>query len=590
VRKLSFFYKLLFSFIAIGIIPLLLVGLIAYGLLTNTIMDTVSRQAYNSVVKISENIDILTSEYGEIIVSLLSEDERLREALAGKITEDYPVIRQKIAVLAGKRNTALYILNPKGTVVFATHPLPRFYDPVLYRNQGLFQQADALKNGYIIYPHHYVNSIGDNVVYSIARTIRDERDRPIGYIIVEIFKSHIEDIANNINANLNLDLLVVDSNFFTVANLRSPKLDGKTFHFSQNRKLTAMGTGFFLARVAGKQSLIAFHTSKYTRFVTIGILPVKVLLESSNFIRFITLLACLLSSVVCLILAVLISRNISRPIYDLVESMKQVESGNLHARVNFQRRDELGLLGRSFNAMVGRIQDLVDNVVAKQRQLRNSEIKALQAQINPHFLYNTLDSIKWLAKLNHVPQISVIATQLGKLLRSSINDADLTTVEESIVTIQSYLAIQKIRYRDKFATVVEIEPNILHCRIPKLILQPIVENAIVHGFEGKKSQGCLSIRGWSEQSDLIFEVADNGVGMKPEWVAAINAGQNIQSASADAHSIGIQNVNRRIQLYYGPEYRLTVQSLLDRGTKVTLRMPIQPETEISKQFAPEDAK
>ena len=583
VRKLSFFYKLFLSFIAISVIPLLVIGFIAYGLLTNTILDTFSKQAYNSVVKISENIDRLTSEYAEIIFSLLSDDERIREALTGGAIQDYPAIRQKIAVMAGKRNTALYIVNPQGTVVFATHPLPRFYNPALFRNKGLFKPADALKNGAIIYPHNYINGTGDNVVYSIARAIRDRQDRPIGYIIVEIFKSHIEEIENNINANLNLDLMVVNSNFYTIANLRHPKFDGRTFHFGRGRKMIAQGTGFFVAQVDGKQSLVAFHTSKYTQFITIGILPIKLILESSNFIKLITLLACLISLMVCLVLALLITRSISRPIYTLVESMKRVESGDLQVRVDFRRRDELGLLGGSFNRMVRRIQDLLDNVVAKQRQLRASELKALQAQINPHFLYNTLDSIKWLAKLNHVPQISVIVTQLGKLLRSSINtDNDLITVEESIVNIQSYLAIQKIRYSDKFETLMEIAPEILQYQIPKLILQPIVENAIIHGLEGKKDKGRLIIRGVLAEDDLIFEVIDNGVGMRPEKEAALNAGEDLRS-SLFVHSIGIQNVNRRIKLYYGPDYQVTIQSVLGEGTKVTLRMSITPEGENHSQ-------
>ena len=226
---------------------------------------------------------------------------------------------------------------------------------------------------------------------------------------------------------------------------------------------------------------------------------------------------------------------------------------------------------------------MLDNVVAKQRQLRASELKALQAQINPHFLYNTLDSIKWLAKLNHVPQISVIVTQLGKLLRSSINtDNDLITVEESIVNIQSYLAIQKIRYSDKFETLMEIAPEILQYQIPKLILQPIVENAIIHGLEGKKDKGRLIIRGVLAEDDLIFEVIDNGVGMRPEKEAALNAGEDLRS-SLFVHSIGIQNVNRRIKLYYGPDYQVTIQSVLGEGTKVTLRMSITPEGENHSQ-------
>lgn len=228
--------------------------------------------------------------------------------------------------------------------------------------------------------------------------------------------------------------------------------------------------------------------------------------------------------------------------------------------------------------MVSRLRELWDNIIEKQRQLRRSELRALQAQINPHFLYNTLDSIKWLAKLNHVPEISTIATQLGKLLRTSISsEEELMTVEESLKNIQSYLEIQKIRYSDKFEVVLDINPDMNPYRIPKLILQPIVENAIQHGLDHKSDKGCLLIKGWMEEGKLFFEVTDNGVGIGEEKLKNIHSGLDLRTSK---ESIGIHNVNRRIQLYYGEQYGLIVKSQLGIGTTVTLWMPATLEKEV----------
>lgn len=579
IFKPNFFTKLLGSFLAISIIPLVFIGGISYGLLTRTLQDTVSRQAEKTVAKINENIDILTSEYGEIIISLLREDEQVRRALMSNTGIDTEAIRKKIMIMAGRRNAAIYIVNQTGTLAIATHPMPERFFPNRAIDKNLFQKSNNLKNGYIIYPLTYTNATGDRVAYCIVRAVRDEKDIPIGYIIVEIFKSHLEEIENNINTNLNLDIIILDPRLYTIANLRKPKFDGSINPLSTLIKNQKLNSGFFIKRVSGKKYLIAFHTSKYTRFVALGILPINLILENSNYLRMITFWTILGCLFICLLLAFVFSRNISHPIQTLVQSMKKVESGDLTVRTEYRRWDELGLLGKSFNNMVIRLQELLDNIVEKQRQLRRSELRALEAQINPHFLYNTLDSIKWLAKLNQVPEISTIATQLGKLLRTSISCEDeLITVEESLKNIKSYLEIQKIRYHDKFEVLIDIDPESYGYRIPKLILQPIVENAIYHGLDNKAGNGNLLIKGQMIAETLVFEISDDGIGIEAEKVKSINSGNDLRSTR---QSIGIQNVNRRIKLYYGEEFGITIQSQLGEGTTVVLRMPAVLENSFS---------
>lgn len=575
--KVNYFAKLFLSFSVISIIPILLMGGIAYGLLTTTLQDTVSRQAATTVAKVSENIDILNSEYGEIVIGLIKEDELVRKALLSNDGFDVGAVRRKIAGYASRRNAAIYIVNTRGTLVISTHPATNLYHPMLTAEPELFRRADALKNGYVIYPHNFVNVTGDSVAYIIARAIRDGRDRPIGYIIVEIFKKHLEEICNNINTNLNLDLMVLDSQFYTLANLRFPRYDGTVYDFPYQAKLRELRSGSFIGGKGGERYLWAVHTSNYSQLMTVGKLPVNLILENSKYIRIFTFWTCLGSLAVCLILAVLLTRSMSRPIHSLVNAMNRVEEGDLSVRVELRRNDELGILGRSFNSMAERLKELLDNVVEKQRQLRRSELRALQAQINPHFLFNTLDSIKWLAKLNQAPEISRIATQLGKLLRSSIScDEDLITVEESLENIQSYLEIQKIRYNDKFEAFIEVPVELYPYRIPKLILQPLVENAILHGLEDKPGPGRIVINGYLDEHLLVFEIVDDGVGMAPEKVADIRAGMDLRTSK---QSIGIHNVHRRIQLYYGEAYGLTVHSTPGSGTTMTLRMPAVLEAE-----------
>lgn len=570
--RLKLFPKILIAFILISIIPLLMIGFISYHVLTDSLKNTISNQAYHSVAKISEQIDVLNSEYGEIIIGLLREDQLIRDALIKGVKEDYAAIYRKISVMAGRKNTAIFIINPTGNIVFSTHPLPDFYDPRFNRNQGIFKEMDAIKNGYIIYPHRYINSSGDNIVYSIARAIRDVTDNILGYIIIDIFKTHLIGICDAFNTNLNLNLAVLNHDFITIADMRNPKADGELYSGPHVERIIAARKGSFITDIQGRQQLVAFHESKYSRMFVVGVMPVAIVLENSNFIKWLTVLTGVVCLIICVILALLLTRNIFLPIKDLVSSMNQVEQGDLSVKVDYNRWDELGILGKSFNKMIEQIKELLAKIVDKQNQLREFEIKALQSQINPHFLYNTLDSIKWLAKMNNVAEIPKIVTELGKLLRSSISyDGEMLTVDESIKNIESYLNIQKIRYSGKFDVSFQIDPEIRGCQIPKLILQPLVENAILHGLENKKGKGKVTIKGYQKNGILIFEIIDDGVGIDAQKVKALNSGYDFQTSAA---SIGIQNVNRRIKLYYGDEYGLHIKSKKGLGTKIILKMPL----------------
>ncbi|HEY8464877.1 MAG TPA: sensor histidine kinase [Bacillota bacterium] len=571
MRKINFFTKLFLAFVTISIIPLLFMGGVTSVWLTKTLQDSFTRQAVQTVAKISENIDILTSEYGEIIIGLIREDELVRKALLTGKTTDSEKIRSKLSVFARRRDAVIYLVNSRGTLKICSHPGLDWYNPEFTKEPEIFQRANALKNGYIIYPLNYISLTGDNVVYLIVRAVRDEADRPIGYVLVEIYKTHLETICNNFNTNLNLDIMIVDPRFYTLANLRYPKYDGTFFNFADRDRVLRTRCGAFISEKTGQRYLWVFHTSNYSQLITLAALPVSLILENSNYIRDFTFWASLGLLLVCLVLALLFTRSISLPIQSLLGAMSRVKAGDLSVRVELRRTDELGVLGCSFNSMVERLQRLIENVVEKQRQLRSCELRALQAQINPHFLYNTLDSIKWLAKLNQVPEISTIATQLGKLLRSSIScEADLITVGETMENIQSYLEIQKIRYSDKFKADLKIASSIYSYKIPKLILQPLVENAIIHGLDGKDGYGQLTINGYLDNQSLVFEVIDDGVGIPPEQLADLQHELALQSSQK---SIGIYNVNRRIKLYYGDQSRLSVESLPGLGTKVTLRLP-----------------
>ena len=216
---------------------------------------------------------------------------------------------------------------------------------------------------------------------------------------------------------------------------------------------------------------------------------------------------------------------------------------------------------------------LMEQNVEEQRQKRKSELRALQAQINPHFLYNTLDSIIWMAEWGKTKEVVLMTSSLAKLLRQSIsNQNELVRVEEEVEYTRSYLTIQKMRYKDKLEYDIQVSPEVLGQKIPKLVLQPLVENAIYHGIKYKEGKGIVQIECWIEQKELILRISDDGIGMTEEQLAKI-----FEKRETDIrkNGVGVLNVHERIQLYYGKDYGLRFSSTLGEGTVVEVRIPCE---------------
>jgi len=250
-------------------------------------------------------------------------------------------------------------------------------------------------------------------------------------------------------------------------------------------------------------------------------------------------------------------------------------------------------LGMSFNIMIGKIKELLDSKIKEQENLKKAELRALQAQINPHFLYNTLDTIIWMAEAKKTRQVVEIVSALSSFFRISLSKgADWITIGEEVERTNNYLTIQKMRYRDIMDYRIEMDPDVAHYTVLKLILQPLVENALYHGIKNKRQGGVIVVSAKRKgASEIQLEVEDNGIGFTPEKLAQLRAELADDSGDIKMESgFGIGNVNRRIWLYYGRPYGLSVESEYNTGTRVTLVIPAVPETganEITPAALPE---
>jgi two-component system, sensor histidine kinase YesM len=280
-----------------------------------------------------------------------------------------------------------------------------------------------------------------------------------------------------------------------------------------------------------------------------------------------------------------ISRSIYIPIKKLHDVTSTITKNDLQVLVTGDNVDEITELGMSFNIMIGKIKDLLDAKVKEQEYLKKAELRALQAQINPHFLYNTLDTIIWMAEAKQTDRVIEIVSALSSFFRISLSKGrDWITIGEEIERTRSYLTIQKIRYRDILDFKIEIDDQILDYTILKLILQPLVENALYHGIKNKRHGGTIFIRAFQKKEDEIsLEVEDNGIGFAPEKLALVQA--ELEDDSGDIRleaGFGIDNVNKRIKLYYGKQYGLSIRSKYRVGTCVTLLIPAKKEEPVDQ--------
>ena len=331
------------------------------------------------------------------------------------------------------------------------------------------------------------------------------------------------------------------------------------------------GSGFDILRVNEEQYFVVFigfpsQTAKY-----LCVVPYKSLFRDIQLFNTVFPLFCAGMFLLFLFVTVRFTRDISRPIVRLAEEMKNIESEDFtQAKLSlngYTRKDEIGVLYSEFTLMLDKIENLINDNYRKQLLIKDAQYKTLQAQINPHFLYNTLESINWIAQLNNQDRIAGMVQALGDLLRVSINAKKIfLTMQEEAELLRQYVLIQKIRYEERLDVTIDLEDSLNGYLIPKLTLQPFVENSIKYGLEACSGVCHINIRSEDRDGRLVIHIGDNGPGMEEDLVRRILAGE----VEARGSGIGIKNIHERLRQFYGEEFSLDIDSKRGRGTTVTI--------------------
>ncbi|TDG00594.1 sensor histidine kinase [Paenibacillus piri] len=338
--------------------------------------------------------------------------------------------------------------------------------------------------------------------------------------------------------------------------------------------------------VGGRSYLAVDYTSAFTEWTTIGMIPENTLLQKVYHIRRLFMMISVAILLAVLLLSMQISNHITKNLRQLRNAMRLVSQGHLLAKPKIYTKDEVGQLNVIFSSMMDNIQSLMRDIELRERQKRRAQLQALQNQVAPHFLCNTLNVIHYLAEIQHAYNIKEVSGALIDLMRETLDSGrEFITIAEELEYAQKYLSIQKYKFLDQLAVTVDVEPGIESCLTPKMILQPIVENSIKHGLGSLPRRGMISIKIYAEGADIKYAVTDNGVGMNEEQMSRImswsQAGpdgvpqrETVHSLSEEPGGIGLRNVHERIVMYYGERYGLAIFSDPGLFTTVEISIPL----------------
>ncbi len=436
---------------------------------------------------------------------------------------------------------------------------------------------EELENFHFSLPH--VQNLFDDSshryywVISLSRIVEltSKGNNQRGVLLVDMNYSTIEQQFKKVNANTSLGYTYLLGKNGEI--IYHPKQELIYSGLLQENNLEAMdySDGSYQETFQGEKRVVIVKTIGYTGWKIVSVIPNTFFQMAVSGIQIFALFIIMLSVCILAFINQFVSRQIAKPIKNLEDSVREIESGNLDIQINEGGSYEIQKLGRTIKSMVSQMRELMDDIVKEQEQKRKMELGALQSQINPHFLYNTLDTIVWMIETERYEEAITIVTQLASLFRISLSKGKtIISVKDEISHAQNYMNIQKIRYKNKFEVKYDIDEEVCKYATVKLIIQPLLENAIYYGMEFMDGEGIITLRAYMEDR-VYIEVADNGLGIPKENVEQLLVENN--QVHKRGSGVGIINVHQRIQLRFGEEYGLEIESEPDEGTCARICLP-----------------
>lgn len=579
--------RLMIYFSILSILPLYIIGSVTYQSAERTIEKNATEYTVSKLQQSISSLDLYI-ENGDSVLQSLFFDRNLRQYIYDSKRSDFD---RTVAI-----SEVFRILN---AYVYPTQYIRQIY--IVDQDDGIFASGTVmLKNlkdeswfneffqgteKMAVIPTHnagrYIVRLDnryDSVITILRKYVNIEKNEQLGVIGIDLGYQYIHNIFDTSELNeFSTTLLVTPRGDIVYA--KNKELVGTQMSLANYSAIFENQSGSYIEIIDKVPYFVVYTTSEKTGWKLIQTLPTKQLFAEAQTIKTKNFFVGLVCVFFALLFSIGISYGISAPLKKLRTEMSKVEKGDLNVHMAINSNDEIGELSKSFNQMVGELNASIEKIYEDENIKKQIELNMLQQQINPHFLFNTLDSINWMARMQNVPNISTTITSLVKLLQASTyTNRDFVTITEEIENVKNYIAIQKFRYGSLFDVDYQIEDDVKDKYTLKLILQPLVENAIYHGLEDKVDGGKITIGGKIDKDSIVLWVEDNGKGIEQALIDQLLTKE--EKTQQSYNSIGISNTAKRLKLYYGNAFGLELNKVVEGGTKATITIPVRTEERI----------
>ena len=573
IKNLSIQSSIFMYFTVTAIIAIALISLIIFQRFTNSLNATI----------IEENSGIV-GQLGESVDSYLRNAMKVSDSIYYNVIKNTDISNDDIKkgmnlIYVNNDNMIddIALISGKGELI-ESMPALRLKDNSNVLEKDFFKKSMA-ESEYINFSMPHIRDLFDrnensySWVISLSRAVEvtDEGKATQALLLINLNYRYFEEIFSNVNLGNGGYVYLTNDRGDIIWHPKQNEIYSGRFN-EDNKYAATLKDGITVENLRGKNITLNVRTIGYTGWKLVGVTPSAALgIDGIKFRFFVLFVADLFLFLLAMINA-FISDKISNPIKRLDGSVREIESGNLDVEILPSGSYEVEHLGKSIKNMLGRIKVLMSDLVAEHNAKRKSEFDTLQSQINPHFLYNTLDIIVWMIENENSDKAVNIVTALAKFFRISLSKGkNIITVKDEVEHVRNYLMIQNMRFKNRFEYSIEVDKKVLSYSSLKLMLQPLVENAIYHGMEFMDGDGEIDVKVFKEDNSLYFTITDNGLGMSEDMVETLLSKDFVPSKKGSG--IGVKNVNERIKLYFGSEYGLKVESEPDEGTKITIHLP-----------------
>lgn len=573
IKNLSIQSSIFMYFTVTAIIAIALISLIIFQRFTNSLNATI----------IEENSGIV-GQLGESVDSYLRNAMKVSDSIYYNVIKNTDISNDDIKkgmnlIYVNNDNMIddIALISGKGELI-ESMPALRLKDNSNVLEKDFFKKSMA-ESEYINFSMPHIRDLFDrnessySWVISLSRAVEvtDEGKATQALLLINLNYRYFEEIFSNVNLGNGGYVYLTNDRGDIIWHPKQNEIYSGRFN-EDNKYAATLKDGITVENLSGKNLTLNVRTIGYTGWKLVGVTPSAALgIDGIKFRFFVLFVADLFLFLLAMINA-FISDKISNPIKRLDGSVREIESGNLDVEIVPSGSYEVEHLGKSIKNMLGRIKVLMSDLVAEHNAKRKSEFDTLQSQINPHFLYNTLDIIVWMIENENSDKAVNIVTALAKFFRISLSKGkNIITVKDEVEHVRNYLMIQNMRFKNRFEYSIDVDEKVLSYSSLKLMLQPLVENAIYHGMEFMDGDGEIDVKVFKEDDSLYFMITDNGLGMSEDMVETLLSKDFVPSKKGSG--IGVKNVNERIKLYFGSEYGLKVESEPDEGTKITIHLP-----------------